>query len=117
MFPNPGVFDPERWIDDEKGTLQPKLEHLSFVLGGRKCPGDRLATMEMYILVCRLILLFKIKSPKDPKWSMELNTFKANSDPTATSFEPRPFKVRLQKRVFNGCDEFYMKLLDRGPNN
>ena len=48
---------------------------------------------------------------------MELNTFKANSDPTATSFEPRPFKVRLQKRVFNGCDEFYMKLLDRGPNN
>lgn len=99
VFEYPYIFNPERWLDPVSGNLKRnQAPHVSFGSGSRKCSGDHLAMKEIYTLLCRLVILFKIKKPIDPAKRMTLDPFKANSCPSAISFEPEEFHIRLQQR-------------------
>lgn len=97
VFDNPSVFNPSRWLNRE-GELIPSASHFSFGAGSRKCSGNHLATKEMYTLLCRMVLLFHIREPEESSYLMELDPFAGNQCPTATSFEPREFRVSLKPR-------------------
>ena len=72
---NPMEFQPERWMDDaieaRKGTPAEVLDHplykSPFSHGSRKCPGSRVANNEVLILLCQLVLDWKITAPSDIK--------------------------------------------------
>ncbi|KAL6416028.1 benzoate 4-monooxygenase cytochrome P450 [Ilyonectria robusta] len=49
-FPNPDVFDPERWLE-QKGLAERNRLFFAFSNGGRGCIGRHLATAEMKILL------------------------------------------------------------------
>ncbi|KAI0115977.1 cytochrome P450 3A13 [Nemania sp. FL0031] len=50
VFPQPDLFDPERWLE-EKGALERKRLFFAFAAGGRGCVGKHLALAEMKILL------------------------------------------------------------------
>lgn len=111
MFHLPFVFNPYRWFeqgDPTKGLiLDSILSHFAFGKGVRMCSGNLVVFKQMYILITRLILCFKIKSPRDKRFVMEINPFKNNNNPKATSFDPKLFKYQLQPRVYQGSDDLY----------
>ncbi|XP_022139739.1 beta-amyrin 11-oxidase-like [Momordica charantia] len=55
IYPNPQQFDPSRWDNytPKPGTF------LSFGMGGRFCPGNELARLEMTILLHHFLLNYK----------------------------------------------------------
>ncbi|KAK9423441.1 putative cytochrome p450 protein [Seiridium unicorne] len=53
VFPDPFVFDPERWLG-EKGRKLQKYQ-MSFGKGSRKCLGIELARAEMYLVTAALV--------------------------------------------------------------
>lgn len=53
VFPDPFVFDPERWLGDEGRKLQ--KYQMSFGKGSRKCLGIELARAEMYLVTVALV--------------------------------------------------------------
>lgn len=60
MFPNPGVFLPDRWISDDVAYLK-KLEEVAapFSKGSRSCIGRNLALAEIYITMASVARHFK----------------------------------------------------------
>lgn len=58
LFPNPDVFNPERFLD----TSHPRLKDfdLPFGFGRRACPGIHLARNSTFIAAARLIWAFDI---------------------------------------------------------
>lgn len=115
VFPNPYQFLPERWLDKETGKFlnTKNFLHFAFGAGSRKCSGTHLAFRELYTLIARMILMFKIKTPVDSSMIMELDPFINNSHPSATSFEPKEFKVRLKQRMNKDSDKLYRYIIDR----
>jgi cytochrome P450 len=67
-FPEPHAFKPERYLkgegfsDEEVETA--KSSYWVFSLGPRKCPGIKMAYMELYLTLGRLIYLFDMKPEK-----------------------------------------------------
>lgn len=99
IYEEPNSFQPERWLDESTCQIDKSVPpHFSFGAGSRMCSGDKLAFKEMYTMLCRTVLLFKIKPPKDKHMEMNLDPFEGNSCPYAASFEPKEFHVRLQLR-------------------
>lgn len=99
VFPDPAKFDPDRWLNSN-GELKSRseIQHLTFGVGSRKCSGDILAVKELYVLLCRTVLLFRIRRPTNTNYHMELDPFVGNLCPTGTSFEPKEFRVWLCPR-------------------
>lgn len=63
-FPNPGLFDPERFSDENKHKINP-LTYLPFGMGPRNCIGSRFALMEAKAIIFHLMSSFYLeKSPK-----------------------------------------------------
>jgi cytochrome P450 len=68
---DPKGFRPERWLPDavesRKGTPSEIIDHGfykdPFSQGSRKCPGSRVASNEVLIMVSQLILDWKISAP------------------------------------------------------
>jgi cytochrome P450 len=63
-FPEPDKFDPDRWISDGaiySGT--PEMRDMMLVWGkaSRICPGQYMATMEIKILLARLLDRFEVR--------------------------------------------------------
>ncbi|TGO50437.1 hypothetical protein BELL_1816g00010 [Botrytis elliptica] len=59
VFPDPFVFDPERWLDDE-GRERRKYQ-MAFGKGGRICIGIELARAELYLVTAALVTKFDMK--------------------------------------------------------
>ncbi|XP_063618744.1 uncharacterized protein LOC134791626 [Cydia splendana] len=53
-FPNPLKFDPERFSEENKHTIQP-FTYMPFSLGPRNCIGSRFALCEVKVMVYRLV--------------------------------------------------------------
>lgn len=99
IFELPFEFVPERWLDKETNKFDKnKYSHFSFGAGSRMCSGPDLAIKEIYTMLCRIILLFKVKPPTEISKRMNPDPFEGNACPTGTSFEPKEFYVRLQER-------------------
>jgi len=58
VFPNPFVFDPERWLGDA-GRERRKFQ-MAFNKGGRKCVGIELARAELYLVVAAVVKGFEM---------------------------------------------------------
>ncbi|KAF8376401.1 hypothetical protein PRIPAC_82830 [Pristionchus pacificus] len=59
IFPDPYAFDPDRFIDED-GKLKNIDQWMPFSIGARRCPGESLAKMELYLILTNLILNFEI---------------------------------------------------------
>lgn len=56
-FPNPDVFDPERWLDPAEERYRDRLV-VSFSRGSRACLGQPLAMCELYVVLGQLFRRF-----------------------------------------------------------
>ena len=71
LVENSEEFRPEQWLQDSvkarKGSPSKIIDHPFFALpfsqGARKCPGSRVATNEIKVLLSQLVLDWKISSP------------------------------------------------------
>ena len=59
-FPNPEKFDPERFNDENKGTIDP-YTFIPFGMGPRECIGKRFALMETKIVIINLMRKFAVR--------------------------------------------------------
>ncbi|XP_043283212.1 cytochrome P450 9e2-like [Venturia canescens] len=90
-FPNPDVFDPERFNDENKNNIKP-YTYMPFGLGPRKCIGERFALMETKILIVQLLRHFVFKA--SDKTTKYFNFSKKSFDMVPES----GFWMRLEKR-------------------
>ena len=71
LVDDPEEFIPERWLSDavaaRKGTGKEIIDHPylkdPFSQGARMCPGSRVATNEMQVVIAQLVLDWKMESP------------------------------------------------------
>jgi hypothetical protein len=70
--PNPSVFDPERYIDDNTTSLESsqqrdvtKRDNFLFGVGRRICQGMHIADRSMFLAMSRLLWGFNMEVPLD----------------------------------------------------
>ncbi|XP_059612263.1 probable cytochrome P450 9f2 [Phlebotomus argentipes] len=59
-FPDPAKFDPERFSDENKSTIDPST-YMPFGIGPRNCVGSRFALMELKSIIYYLVLNFSLE--------------------------------------------------------
>ncbi|XP_064393553.1 sterol 26-hydroxylase, mitochondrial-like isoform X3 [Halichondria panicea] len=64
-FDEPDKFTPERWSKNKEDALIHPFASLPFGFGQRGCYGRRLAELEMYILLTKLIPRFTLSTNQD----------------------------------------------------
>ncbi|KAH7954068.1 hypothetical protein HPB49_015320 [Dermacentor silvarum] len=61
MWKEPSKFDPTRFLREDGSLIQPKPEHLiPFSIGKRMCPGEILASVEIFLYITYLLQKFRI---------------------------------------------------------
>lgn len=68
------------------------------------CAGSHLANRELYTVLIRLIVAFKIEPPQSKIHALILDALVCNSVPTSLTIEPYPFKVGFQPRDTNALE-------------
>ncbi|XP_032792176.2 lithocholate 6-beta-hydroxylase-like [Daphnia magna] len=63
-YPNPEIFDPERWTPENKAKRSP-YSFMAFGVGPRNCVGMRFAMEEMKMAVCTLVKKFRFFTVKE----------------------------------------------------
>lgn len=91
VFPEPHVFNPQRWIDDT-GRIRDDLRFFTFGFGRRVCPGQHVANRSIFINTALILWAFRLS--ENPAAKIDTHAF---SD-TAT-VHAAPFEVCLEKRV------------------
>ncbi|XP_030641592.1 cytochrome P450 [Chanos chanos] len=61
MFPEPHAFQPERWLRGQRQAGQHPFASVPFGFGIRACLGRRVAELEMYLLLSRLMKQYKVR--------------------------------------------------------
>ncbi|KAK7424698.1 hypothetical protein QQX98_000275 [Neonectria punicea] len=92
LFPNFDVFDPTRWLDEDRLQERRKLT-APFGLGARRCPGGNMAIDQMRLILAAVIRSFTIEvAPETTPESMtpfEANGFRSRYDECYLIFKPR----------------------------
>ena len=82
-FDEPTKFNPERWSHDSNETHP--FASLPFGFGPRMCYGRRIAELELYILITRILQKFKL-STDQTTMKQSLATFLYPKDPVRVKF-------------------------------
>lgn len=91
LWTKPDEFDPTRFMDMEGGGLLAKPEYLiPFSIGKRMCPGETLATVEIFLYLTSLLQNFRVLPEDGHSVCLDTDT---------TSFNiPKPQKLRFLPR-------------------
>lgn len=105
LVEDPMTFQPQRWLPEaveaRKGTDKAILDHPfysgPFSQGSRRCPGSRIAHLEVQVMLAQLLLDWKIEGPANLHWTQvkgSLETVYVPQFPEEIRFVPR-IKDRL----------------------
>ncbi|KAM0726633.1 Cytochrome P450 4C1 [Formica fusca] len=89
-WPNPLVFDPDRFLPENIGTSN--SSYMPFSLGSRNCIGMKYAMISLKVLLSILVRTFVFKIDK----SIPVDEIKFNYDLMLNFAEP--IKIRIEKR-------------------
>ncbi|KAI6184581.1 hypothetical protein M3Y97_00611700 [Aphelenchoides bicaudatus] len=109
LFPNPEVFNPERFF--ENGKLANTEKVLPFSLGKRQCIGEQIARAELFLFVANILSQFKLlPATNQPKLERQNNGTASTILPYKVRIEPHgpmPFPVfgNLPQLMWNGSWE------------
>ena len=87
VFPEPGVFKPERWLGDAGRDLQSNF--IAFSTGARGCIGRNISYLEQSVLLACLVRRYEFALPH-PKWEP---TRREN-----TTLSPGPMWLKIWRR-------------------
>lgn len=88
---DPEIFRPERFIDIHRKLDKEKCNHvLSFGLGRRRCVGEFLARMELFLFFTNVIRKCQFEKPVGVIYNLE-------PDPGLV-YSPKPFCVKIEER-------------------
>ena len=88
-FPKPREFNPERFL--KNGKFEPHPHVIPFGIGKRKCLGEALARMSVFVFFTRILQKFHIKPAHGiEKLDEEMLTGGVN--------HPKPFEIILEYR-------------------
>jgi len=89
FFPNASMFDPDRYLVN--GVFKPHPKLIPFGIGRRRCLGEPLAKMELYMFFTAILSRFTLR--KEDHGSV------LDEAPTSNFISsPQPFKVRFLPR-------------------
>ncbi|XP_067882544.1 sterol 26-hydroxylase, mitochondrial-like [Heterodontus francisci] len=66
-FPNPHLFQPERWMRGAEGLNHHPFSSMPFGYGVRGCVGRRIAELELHMTLARLLQQFQLKLDPEMK--------------------------------------------------
>jgi cytochrome P450 len=66
VFPDPDVFDPDRW-SPERSARVPRGGYIPFLTGNRQCIGDTFAWTEMVIVIATVAARWQLCLPARPQ--------------------------------------------------
>jgi cytochrome P450 len=90
----PDKFHPEHFLTEDGQFIEDKEGFLPFGIGIRKCPGEELANLEMFLILTNLLKDFSFRVPPGDKG--EIGTqYEAG---TGFIRNPKPFYVLLENR-------------------
>ncbi|XP_076353883.1 steroid 17-alpha-hydroxylase/17,20 lyase-like isoform X2 [Tachypleus tridentatus] len=93
LWGDPENFRPERFFDSEGHLLSQQLAHyVPFGLGRRKCPGEKLACVNLFLMLARLVQRCKVFLSTGP------GTADTDPKPISVVTMPKDYKVFLEKR-------------------
>lgn len=72
FWENPVEFRPERFLKDDGTGLKPKAEQLiPFSVGKRMCPGETLATVEVFLYLTTILQKFTVVPPHGSRINLQ----------------------------------------------
>ncbi|OWF53030.1 cytochrome P450 CYP44 [Mizuhopecten yessoensis] len=88
-FDNPTEFKPERWI---RGSDHFKMHHpfivIPFSHGPRMCIGRRIVEQDMYVMMAKLLKMYKVTTPTD-ELGLKYQIIQALDKPVTFTFQKR----------------------------
>ncbi|GFX75022.1 cytochrome P450 3A21 [Trichonephila clavipes] len=107
FFPNPDVFDPDRFTVEERAKRDP-YAYLPFGAGPRNCIGMRFALMEIKVCLVYIVANFKLQRCPLTKDEVEKLVYQLNEEAEQTE---RPIR-RLSKVTYGStCSDMQVDVM------
>ena len=91
MFQQPNIFVPERFLKGDKINRSVLENFLPYGAGRRKCPGEQLARIELFIFFVSMLRNCEFKKISGVIYSTESKY--------GLTLKPQDFKVHIQRRI------------------
>ena len=92
LWDNPNAFHPERFLSEDKKTVEIPNYFIPFSLGPRSCLGETLAKMQLFLFITSILQRFKLLPTNDNTLhEIETGVF-------GSTFNPEPYELRFVKR-------------------
>ena len=89
---NPNTFDPSRFLDKDTQTIDTVQAEkvIPFGIGKRRCLGEPLSRMEVFLFVTSLLQKCKLEKPDDCQYDLEAEF--------GLVLKPKPYEIKLTAR-------------------
>ena len=92
LWPSPTKFDPGRFLTKSGELDRTKTEHIVvFGIGRRKCPGEVIARIQLFMFFTCLLQRFNIVKPKGETYTLD--------GKFGLVYTPKPFKISVIDRL------------------